>query len=128
MTLVFRLLDLSPGELFKALAPFLLTSALVAGAIELTVGVTDGLPPAASLAAVIVVGRGRLRGRDSTVRTSDRGPDVVIAQALATPRRAPDRARAGLGKPPRARRVLDRLDLRHRDIALSGGVGPGLET
>jgi PST family polysaccharide transporter len=56
MTLVFRLLDLRPGELFRALAPFLLSSALVAGAIELTVSVTDGLPPAASLAAVIVVG------------------------------------------------------------------------
>jgi O-antigen/teichoic acid export membrane protein len=56
MTLVFRLLDLRPVELFKALAPFLLSAALVAGAVELTVRITNGMPPTASLALVIGAG------------------------------------------------------------------------
>ena len=56
MGLVFHLIDLTLGELFAALAPFLLTAALVAGAIELIVRATNGLAPAASLAAVIAAG------------------------------------------------------------------------
>lgn len=56
LALVFRLLDLTAAELFRSLAPFLLSAALVAGAIRLTDLATNTMPAAASLALVVLAG------------------------------------------------------------------------